>query len=256
MSVAAAGLLIGGLILARPVIAAPPQDPIPPVLNEHGYGFGARTEGNPGSRRNGRRPEARKPAPPAGATDRIEPHECRPWAGGWKICTPVRSAERKAAVSPAELAMTKWERLPIPDPVVRTAPPRGTDGLVGLPHWFWVVNWHPLTDRARAGRVWTDVTARPQSMTIDPGTGRRAFRCSGPGTAYDPLRPAVLQRTNCSHTFPRSSAGRPGGAHRVRVTVVWSGTWVGSDGTRGTLPPLTRSTSFPVRVAEAQGLYR
>ncbi|TMQ92738.1 hypothetical protein ETD83_26725 [Actinomadura soli] len=68
-------------------------------------------------------------------------------------------------------------------------------------------------------------------------------------------RPAASQRTGCSYTFQRSSAHQPGGAYRVRVTVTWSGTWRGSDGSSGVLPPLTRSRSFRLRVAEAQGLY-
>lgn len=159
-------------------------------------------------------------------------------------------------MSPAELAVTQWGRLPIPAPVVRTAPPRGADGLVGLPHWFWVADWRPLTGRAEAGGVWIEVTARPQSLTIEPGGGQRPVRCSGPGTAYDRSRPAVSQRTDCSYAFTRSSFGRPGGAYRVRATVVWGGTWVGSGGTGGVLPPVSRSVSFPVRVAEAQSLYR
>ncbi|MFI0410600.1 hypothetical protein [Actinomadura sp. 3N508] len=159
------------------------------------------------------------------------------------------------AVSPAALALTEWARMPIPAPVVRTAPPRRRGGLVGLPEWFWVTNWHPLSGRVTARNVWVEVTARPRSMTIAPGAGEPVVRCSGPGTAYDKSRPAASQRTDCSHTFARSSLHEPGGAHRVRVSVVWGGTWRGSDGSGGALPPLDRSTTFRLRVAEAQALY-
>jgi hypothetical protein len=127
--------------------------------------------------------------------------------------------------------------------------------LVGLPEWFWVTNWHPLNGRVSARGVWVEVTARPQSMAVDPGSSEPAVRCSGRGTAYDKTRPAASQRTNCSYTFSRSSLHEPGHAYRVRVTVTWGGTWRGSDGSGGVLPPLNRSTAFRLRVAEAQALY-
>ncbi|MFD0854400.1 hypothetical protein ACFQ07_19330, partial [Actinomadura adrarensis] len=140
-------------------------------------------------------------------------------------------------------------------PVVRTAPPRRTQGLVGLPHWFWVTNWRTLTDRAQAGSSWIEIVARPQSMVIDPGGGQPTVRCSGPGNPYDPARSAESQRPECSYTFARSSFGLPERVFRARVTVVWGGTWTGSGGAGGQLPPLSRSVTFPIRVVEAQGLY-
>ena len=159
-------------------------------------------------------------------------------------------------MSPAALAAEQWKQLPLPVPVVRTAPPRRASGLAGLPHWFWVTNWRPRTERAEAGGAWIEVTARPQYLVIEPGNGQPPVRCPGPGTAYDPTRPASSQRTDCSYAFERSSAGLPQGAYQVRVTVVWSGTWVGSGGAGGALPPVSRSVAFPLRVAEAQSLYR
>ncbi|WP_147339382.1 hypothetical protein [Actinomadura spongiicola] len=151
--------------------------------------------------------------------------------------------------------MAKWARLPIPAPRVRTAPPRRKAGLVGLPEWFWVTNWRSLSGRASVGEVWVEVTAVPQRTTIEPGQGHRVVRCSGPGTAYNPTKSAASQRTNCSYVYARSSAAQPGGAYRVRATVLWGGTWRGSDGSGGVLPPLSRSTSLRLRIAEAQGLY-
>jgi hypothetical protein len=83
----------------------------------------------------------------------------------------------------------------------------------------------------------------------------RAMSCAGPGTAYDPGRPASAQRTDCSYTYRQSSKSQPQGVYRVTVTVVWGGTWVGSDGAGGGLPDISRSTTFPLPVAEGQGLY-
>ncbi|GAA4242398.1 hypothetical protein GCM10022254_75260 [Actinomadura meridiana] len=171
------------------------------------------------------------------------------------VCSPTDGGGKGAKVSPAVLALTRWASMPIPAPVVRTAPPRRRDGLVGLPEWFWVTNWDSLSDRVAARSVWVEVVARPQSMTIDPGAGEPVVRCSGPGTVYDRSRSAASQRTDCSYTFARSSLREPGRAYRVRVTVLWGGTWRGSDGSGGVLPPLSRSTTFRLRVAEAQALY-
>ncbi|MFD0850962.1 hypothetical protein ACFQ07_01885 [Actinomadura adrarensis] len=170
------------------------------------------------------------------------------------VCFPHRPSGPGSAAQ--ALALSQWRHLPVPAPVVRTAPPRRTQGLVGLPHWFWVTNWRTLTDRARAGGSWVEIVARPQSVIIDPGDGQPTVRCSGPGNAYNPAQPAESQRPECSYTFPRSSFGEPDGVFRTRVTVVWGGTWTGSGGTGGELPLLNRSTSFPIRVVEAQSLYR
>ncbi|WP_344957709.1 hypothetical protein [Actinomadura miaoliensis] len=125
---------------------------------------------------------------------------------------------------------------------------------MGLPQWFWVTNWKPLTDRVQAGGVWAEVTARPTSLTINPGSGLPAVKCDGPGEAYDSGRSAEAQRSDCSYTYQRSSAGLPGSAYQVTVTVTWGGTWRGSDGAGGALPALTRSTAFPVRIAEGQAV--
>jgi predicted CxxxxCH...CXXCH cytochrome family protein len=160
-------------------------------------------------------------------------------------------------VTPQQLAQQAWSALRLPLPDVRTAPPRASAGLVGLPEWAWVPRgeWAPISERAVAGAVWAEVTATPQRMSIKPGAGLAVVECSGPGTAYDPGRPASVQRTDCSYTYRHSSAAQPGAAYRVTVTVVWGGTWAGSDGSGGTLPDISRSTTFSLRVAEGQGLY-
>ncbi|SEG26356.1 hypothetical protein SAMN04489712_104131 [Thermomonospora echinospora] len=258
--IASASSFACGVVLSQPAAAAPPsQRPKPPSVNGRTYVFGAHQDGRPGGAPGGQGPRAQR-ALSGSAPKKSLPTLCSWWRGGVAVCKPISvpddKPEGKPKVSPAELAITEWRRLPVPAPVVRTAPPRGRDGLVGLPHWFWVANWRPLTGRAEAGGVWIEVTARPQNLTIEPGGGQRPVRCSGSGTAYDPSRPAVSQRTDCSYTFTRSSFRRPGGAYRVRATVVWGGTWTGSGGTGGVLPPLSRSVSFPVRVVEAQSLYR
>lgn len=161
------------------------------------------------------------------------------------------------AVTPRQLAERAWNQLQLPLPSIRTAPPRSSAGLVGLPEWVWVPReqWQPMTRTATAGAVWAQVTAAPKRMVIDPGAGLPARTCPGPGAAYDPAKPASAQHTDCSYTYRRSSAAQPQDRYRVRATVTWGGSWTGSDGGGGALPDVRRSAAFGLRVAEAQGLY-
>lgn len=245
-------LCMGVIASATSLAGPPPRDPIPPTTNIYNYKFGAGDDGNP---------PASSPAAPKSAahaaegSDEMGPHDCRTLSDNVQVCEPPHKGGKARKVSPGELALEKWARMPIPAPVVRTAPPRGSDGLVGLPEWFWVTNGHSRSGRVAARGVWVEVTAHLQSTTIAPGYGRPVVRCPGPGTAYDKSRPAAAQHTNCSYTFQQSSLYEPGHAYRVRVSATWGGTWRGSDGSGGALPPLTRSTVFRLRVAEAQSLY-
>jgi hypothetical protein len=249
--VAIAGeLAVGHLQMVAAVVA----DPQPPAANNNwSYDLHVHEQVNSGGTQKPR-------SAPVGIPAKFY------WVDGEVVCrpgeVPVLSVTcfphrpSSPGTSPQAIALSQWRRLPIPAPEVRTAPPRGTQGLVGLPHWFWVTNWRPLTDRAQAGGSWIEIVARPQGVVIDPGGGQPAVRCSGPGNAFNPGRPAESQRPECSYTFARSSFGQPEGAYRARVSVVWGGTWTGSGRTGGELPPLRRSVSFPIRVIEAQGLYR
>jgi hypothetical protein len=158
-------------------------------------------------------------------------------------------------VTPQQLELQATQALVVPLPQVDTAPPRGSDGLVGLPEWFWLpaAQWAAMSKRATAGAVWAQVTAQPQTLTIDPGDGS-AFTCAGPGTAYNPGLPASAQDSGCTHLYTVASTGQPGLAYQVTVTVTWTATWAGSGGAGGPLPPLNRQTTFPLRVAEGQAL--
>lgn len=160
------------------------------------------------------------------------------------------------APAPGELAQRGYALLTPPKPVVMTAPPRGRPGLVGLPQWVWLPRsqWQPVKKRMTAGDVWAEITASPQHITVVPGDGRPGVRCPGPGTPYDKGRAANAQRTDCSVTYERSSAGRPNSAYSVTVTVLWDATWVGSGGTGGALPAIPVSTTFPLRIAEGQSV--
>ncbi|GII52798.1 hypothetical protein Pth03_11870 [Planotetraspora thailandica] len=157
---------------------------------------------------------------------------------------------RDAGVTPEQLARRAYRLIPVTSPKVLTAPPRGHDGLVGLPHWFYLAKgeWAARSKRLRIGGVWAEATAAPQRMTVSLGDGK-TITCDGPGAAYDPTKSADEQHSTCSYRYlhPRS-------AYQATVSVTWGGTWHGSGGTGGTLPPITRSVTFQIRVVEAQAL--
>ncbi|MDF5759044.1 hypothetical protein [Spongiactinospora sp. TRM90649] len=170
------------------------------------------------------------------------------WNGTGDLIWIRPNAEPPA--SPEKLARRAYKLIPITPPSVLTAPPRGRDGVVGLPHWFWLTGgqWAAKSKRVHAGGVWAEATATPQRMTITTGDGR-TLTCDGPGITYTDALPTDRQRSSCSHRYQR-----PADTYQVTVSVTWSGTWHGSRGTSGTLPPITRSSTFPVRVVEAQAL--
>lgn len=172
-------------------------------------------------------------------------------------CGLVRPGDNQPAVTPQMLAAQAVRELVLPLPQVRTAPPRGRPAMVGVPQWFWLYGdgqWRPMAKRVQAGDVWAEVVASPHRLVVSPGAGLPDVVCQGPGSAYDPHRPPKDQQSGCTYLYERSSAGRPGGRYRVSVTVVWGATWRGSGGAGSTLAPISRTTSFPLPVAEAQAL--
>jgi hypothetical protein len=170
----------------------------------------------------------------------------------------VGVAAPRPQVTPQQLLAWAQDELILPLPGIATAPPRGSQGLVGLPEWFWVnpAQWHPQTARVAAGGVWAQVTATPQALQIQPGDGApgTGVTCRGPGTPYNPGLPAAAQHSNCTYTYSQSSDGLPGNAYQVRVTMTWQATWQGSGGAGGALPELGRTAGLTLPVAEAQAI--
>lgn len=148
------------------------------------------------------------------------------------------------------LAERAWEALYLPAPQVDTAPPRGSDGWVGIPEYFWLVpgQWAPHTARAQAGAEWAQVTAQPGQMTVTPGAGIGAVACDGPGVPYG------QNGTPCTYLYARDSLFQLDHAYTVTVTVTWHGTWAGAGGAGGVLPDVVRTTTFALPVAEGQAL--
>jgi hypothetical protein len=192
------------------------------------------------------------PAPAGHSWDAITCPGTQPFGG----VTLVNTATGAPAVTPQQLAQIAIGELIIPVLQPQTAPPRGRDGLVGLPEWFWVprAEWGPISRTVTAGPVWARATAVPVRIVFGPGGGRAGVSCRGPGTTYQPSLPLSAQHTACSYTYDQPSAGQPGNAYAVTVTVLWNVFWVGSGNTGGPVAngrPVSTPLTLPVAAGEA-----
>jgi hypothetical protein len=194
------------------------------------------------------------PAPKGHTWDAITCPGNQPFGG----VTLVNNATGAPAVTPQQLSQIAIGELIIPELNAKTAPPRGRDGLVGLPEWFWIPGgaWGAVhSPRVTAGPVWAQATAVPTKIIFNPGGGLPSLTCNGPGTAYRSALPLADQHTACSYTYDQPSAGQPGNAYAASVTVLWNVFWVGSGGAGGQVAagrPV--STPMTVRVAAGEAL--
>lgn len=141
--------------------------------------------------------------------------------------------------------------MPLPTPTTNPDPSRL---LVHVETWLWVQDWAPVTASASVPGVTVTVTATPERVTWAMGDGGRVV-CDGPGTAYDRSRPEQDQSTDCAYTYRRSSAGQPGDAYTVTVTMTWRVSWTATGiAADGDLGSVTRTSQFAARVAEGQAL--
>ena len=138
--------------------------------------------------------------------------------------------------------------LPLDPPAVNTSPPATATQLVGLPTWFWIADpWEPLQASATLDTVTSTVIATPTtlSFTLDDGT---SFSCDAPGTPYDTTRDPAGQHSTCTHTVERN------GHATVTATVTDAVHWTATIGPGGDLDDLTRATTIPLTIQEAQAL--
>ncbi len=83
------------------------------------------------------------------------------------------------------------------------------------------------------------LTASPRTLLFDPGDGSAVVDCGGPGVRFDRRVDRGWDASpECGHTYVSASAAHPGGRTSTTTTVVWSFSWVASDGRVGTLPDL------------------
>ncbi len=166
------------------------------------------------------------------------------------------------APTPAQLAIQALATLRVPVPAMHRSPPE-TNSDAGQPYtwvnawtWFWTdtASWRELSATARAGGVWARVTVTPSTLTYSPGDGGGAVSCVGPG------RPWQVADANtspsgggCGYRYQHVSANGP---ITATLTSTWTVTWVGSGGSSGTLPDLTRQVSSSFVVEQIQVVNR
>ncbi len=184
--------------------------------------------------------------------------------GRWleRICNgqpePVNGAfavpdRSRPAVDPAVLAQQARESVTIPAPAISTSPDAERQLYTRVRTWLWVDQawWRSYSATANAGGVSTTVSARPVRAVWSMGDGGTTI-CEGPGVAWRPGK--ADDATNCSYTYKNSSAGQRGGTYTMTVTVEFGVSWSSSIGPGGSLAPITRSVSTPVRVGEIQAI--
>lgn len=155
-------------------------------------------------------------------------------------------------VDPQDLALMARAQLPLPLPQAQMSP--SGEQTVHLETWLWVENWDVQTRTATAGGVTATVRAAPVRQAWTFGADGEQETCHDAGRAYDLGRPSSAQRTTCSYTFRRSSAGQPGGAFQVEVTMTWAISWTSNVGASGDLGLVSRTVTIPTRVAEHQAI--
>lgn len=156
-------------------------------------------------------------------------------------------------VDPRDVARRARQSVSIPEPVLSTSPPADHRLYAQMPTWLFLDQswWKPYSATADTGGVSATVVARPVRATWSTGDGRQVV-CTGPGVAWH--RGLPESATDCSHTYIRSSSGRPGGTFTLGVTVEFAVSWTASTGAGGALPSITRTASRPVEVGEIQAV--
>ncbi len=144
------------------------------------------------------------------------------------------------------------EQLDLPGPDLVLNPPG--DQVVGITTWLAVGSpWRATSASAAVSNVTATVTATPTAVTWSLGDGAEVS-CDGPGRFFDPTRPADEQVTECAHTYIWPSTHEPGGVYEVSATVSYDVSWTATDGSSGSLGPITRTSTQPVKVVEIQAL--
>ena len=148
------------------------------------------------------------------------------------------------------LARQAFKILPLDYPLPSTAPPASQPQLVGVRTWLWIdpADYRPITASVAVPGLEVTATATPQQVRWLMGDADHVVTCDGPGTPYAAAVPDDAQHTDCSYVFQRS------GDVTVTAVIDWVVTWRATDGSGGTLPTVSRGTSFPLAVAQRQAI--
>ena len=135
-----------------------------------------------------------------------------------------------------------------------------SDTYVGLWTWFWTDagKWadcgSTCTATARAGGNYATVTAKPVSLSFDPGDGSAAAACGGPGTPWIDSYGNDVPSSDGGCGYQYRTVTGPGYDHPVTATqrITYQLTWTGSGNTSGTLTSKTTTTTGKLNVLQIQ----
>ena len=172
---------------------------------------------------------------------------------------PVGGEPPAPLIDGQTLARAAWDAVTIPQPSVETNPKVTTgDGVsgatvVGLDTWVWATGETParVMATATAGAVTATVTAVSDGLNLSAPDS--APDCHGFGIPW--TQGAAEGSSNCTVEFTRSSA-HLGGTTPLTVSVGYDVAWTATDGTSGTLDPVTTTSTTDLPVAEIQTINR
>ncbi|WP_243859052.1 hypothetical protein [Actinomyces sp. ZJ308] len=156
-------------------------------------------------------------------------------------------------VSAGRLARAAWKVVKIPAPTVETNPKVGDRGatLVGMDTWVWATGETPTSVKATATAGATSVTVSASSSGLQLSAPDGKASCQGFGVAWHQGMPEGS--SPCTISFNRSSA-HLGGTTPLSIQVAYSASYTATDGTSGTLPAITTTSTVDLPVAEVQTL--
>ena len=175
------------------------------------------------------------------------------------VFVPVGGEPPAPLIDGQTLARAAWDAVTIPQPSVETNPKVTTgDGVsgatvVGLDTWVWATGETParVMATATAGAVTATVTAVSDGLNLSAPDS--APDCHGFGIPW--TQGAAEGSSNCTVEFTRSSA-HLGGTTPLTVSVGYDVAWTATDGTSGTLDPVTTTSTTDLPVAEIQTINR
>lgn len=119
-------------------------------------------------------------------------------------------------------------------------------------------SWAVSSKKVCAGALCATATAKPTTLSFDPGNGDSSVSCPGPGTVFH--RPSGgswvpgRQPQGCDYQYTKSSYGDPNGEVTSTYTIGWTVTWTATNGQGGTFNDLQTQTTSRFAVAELQSV--
>ncbi|MEO6987601.1 MAG: hypothetical protein ABI239_03045, partial [Aquihabitans sp.] len=182
------------------------------------------------------------------------------WTQCGLVADPANTAQwlNNPTVPAAEILVTfAEEQLELELPTVATSPVRGGLQLVGVPVWFWVDNFDATSTTAEVPGLAATLTATPVRTRFQitgpgkggPGGTSETVVCDGAGTKWEPGAGSdAWAGSDCSYAFDWA------GTFTVEAIVDWELTWSATNGQTGTLPAVSRTSTFTINIEQAQAV--